>query len=334
MDEVDVVDSMATSVDPVEYGRAVMRAEIGAVTGLVDRIDEHFERAARLILGCGGRVVVTGMGKPGIIGKKISATLASTGTPSLSLNPADAYHGDLGRIVKDDVVLVLSNSGETSEIRRLLSPIKKIGARMIAMTGNADSTLGRHCDVLLDMGEIPEACPIGLAPTASTTAMLALGDALAMTVARMRNFSPEEYAAYHPGGSLGRKLLKVREIMRTGEATTVVPETVPARDALIAMNRTKGRPGAAAVVDDEGRLVGILTDGDLARQLERGIEFLSRPVADVMGRNPKTVGPDHLASEALRILKEHKIDQVPVIDEERRPIGLLDVQDLIDTGGV
>jgi len=321
-------------VNPIEFGRSVLRTEAEAVAGLLARIDERFDAAVHLILACGGRVVVTGMGKAGIIGNKISATLASTGTPSLSINPADAYHGDLGRIVQGDLVLVLSNSGETAEIKRLLSPIKRNGARIIAITGNPESTLARHSDVLLDIGEISEACPIGLAPTASTTVMLVLGDALAMTVARMRNFTPEEYAAYHPGGSLGRRLLKVHEIMRTGDATTVVPGELTARQALLSMNRTKGRPGAAAVVDAAGVLVGIVTDGDLARQLERGIEFLEHPVTEIMGRNPKTVRPDQLASEALRILKEFKIDQVPVVDENRHPIGLVDVQDLIDTGGI
>jgi arabinose-5-phosphate isomerase len=321
-------------VDAVEYGRTVVRTELDAVRVLLDRLDERFLAAVEAIRDCTGRTVVTGMGKPGIIAEKISATMASTGTPSLALNPADAYHGDLGRVVRDDVVIILSNSGETSEVTRLLNPLKKIGATTIAITGNAGSTLARHCDILLDIGEIPEACPIGLAPTASTTAMLVIGDALAMTVARLRDFTPEEYAFYHPGGSLGRRLLKVSEIMRTGEATTVVLDTMSAREALIAINRTKGRPGAASVVDADGVLCGFVTDGDLARRLEKGLEFLGAPVSDIMASDPKTVSPEQLASEALRILREHKIDQLPVVDAERRPVGLLDVQDLLGTGGV
>jgi len=333
-DEARVQTKRDQIPDAVEYGRSVVRTELDAVRGVLERFDERFRAAVDLVLRCRGRTVVTGMGKPGIIANKISATMASTGTPSLCLNPADAYHGDLGRVVKDDVLLILSNSGETAEVTRLLSPIKRIGAATIAMTGDAGSSLARHCDVLLDLGEIAEACPIGLAPTASTTAMLVMGDALAMTVARLRNFTPEEYAFYHPGGSLGRRLLKVGEIMRTGTATTVVPLTFSARQALIAINRTKGRPGAAAVVDEEGILCGFVTDGDLARRLEQDIEFLSEPVARIMARDPKTVRPEQLASEGLRILKEHKIDQLPVVDEHRRPVGLLDVQDLIDAGGV
>jgi len=326
--------ALASATEVVEYGRKVLDIEIAALRNLHASLDEPFHRAVELVLGCTGRTVITGMGKPGIIAAKISATMASTGTPSLCLNPADAYHGDLGRLVSDDVVVILSNSGETAEVTRLLSPIKKIGAATIGITGVAESTLGRHCDVLLDIGEIPEACPIGLAPTASTTAMLAIGDALAMTVAKRREFTPEEYAFFHPGGSLGRKLLKVGEIMRTGDATTVVPDRASAREALIAINRTKGRPGAAAVVDAKGVLCGFVTDGDLARHLERGLDFLEAPVVTIMATNPKTVTPDQLASEGLRILREFKIDQVPVVDDARRPVGLLDVQDLIDTGGV
>lgn len=321
-------------MDPLQYGKTVIQTELDAVRVLLDRLDASFARAVECVLGCSGRTIVTGMGKAGIIADKISATMASTGTPSLAINPADAYHGDLGRIVSNDVVIILSNSGETAEVTRLLSPIKRIGAPTIAITGAADSTLGRHCDTLLDIGEIAEACPIGLAPTASTTAMLVLGDALAMTVARQRDFSPEEYALYHPGGSLGRKLLKVGEIMRTGDSTTVVPQTMTARAALIAINRTKGRPGAAAVVDDDGVLQGFVTDGDLARRLEVDTEFLEHPVTAIMATNPKTVSPDQLASEALCILKEFKIDQVPVVDDDMRPVGLLDIQDLLLTGGV
>ncbi len=333
-DTSDLLTARGGKVDPVEYARTVIRVERDAVEALQERIDGSFRAAVELVLGCQGRTVITGMGKPGIIAQKISATMASTGTPSLCLNPAEAYHGDLGRIVKDDVLVILSNSGETAEVTRLLSPLKKIGAKTIAITGNPESTLARHCDLLLDIGDIPEACPIGLAPTASTTAMLVIGDALAMTVARMRDFTTEEYAAYHPGGSLGRRLLKVGEIMRTGDDTTVVASGVTARAALIAINSTKGRPGAASVVDDNGVLCGFVTDGDLVRQLDKGYDFMEMAVDEIMARDPKTVRPEQLASEALRILKDYKIDQLPVVDDDLRPVGLLDVQDLIVTGGV
>lgn len=333
----DTLLTAPEKVDALEYGRWVVRTELEAVGLLIDRLNGTFRRAVDLILECiesRGRTVVTGMGKPGIIAAKISATMASTGTPSLCLNPAEAYHGDLGRIVGDDVIVILSNSGTTSEVTRLLPPIKRIGAKTIAITGEAESPLGRHCDVLLNIGEIAEACPIGLAPTASTTAMLVLGDALAMTVAKMRNFTPDEYAFYHPGGSLGRKLLKVGEIMRTGDATTVVSASESALGALRAINGTKGRPGAASVVDDHGILCGFVTDGDIGRRLGNDTAFLERPVSEIMARDPKTVNPDQLASEAHRILREYKIDQVPVVDDAGRPVGLLDVQDLMDTGSV
>ncbi len=316
----------------VEYGRQVLEVEEHAIRKVREALGSGFNDAVALLLGCTGRVVVTGMGKAGIIATKISATLASTGTPSLYLHPADAYHGDIGRVVRNDVVLILSNSGETEEIVRLLPLIRKFGARIVAITGSGSSTLARHSDIVLCMGEIDEACPIGLAPTASTTAMLALGDALAMAVAKARNFTVEEYAAHHPGGSLGRRLIKVGEIMRSGDAITVVRQDGTVLDTLLKMNRTKGRPGAASVVDDAGRLAGIVTDGDLVRHMERGESFLSRPVSEVMGRQPKTIGLSRLATEALQILRDHKVDQLPVIDDERRPVGLVDIQDLAAVG--
>ncbi len=323
------------SIDPVAYAREVLAAEAKAVESLQALVGESFARAARAVLECPGKVVVTGMGKPGLVGAKISATLASTGTPSLSLHPAEAIHGDLGRVGRSDVVLVLSNSGETEEIVKLLPALRKIGARIIGVTGGVESTLARHSDVVLNIGRIDEACPNGLAPTASTTAMLAIGDALAMTVARLRNFSVEDYAFFHPGGSLGRKLMKVDEIMRRGVELTVVPETATVRETMIRMNHTPRRPGAACIVDkvESAVLVGIFTDGDLARHVEKQ-SALDGKVSDVMCRSPKTVPSGALASDALKLLRDNKIDQVPVVASGGRLVGLVDVQDLLATGVV
>jgi arabinose-5-phosphate isomerase len=313
--------------DLVEYGRTVLAAEsraIGAVS-----LDERFAEAVRFILDCRGRVVVTGMGKPGFVAQKISATLASTGTPSLYVHPAEAAHGDLGRIAKDDVVIALSNSGETEELLRLLPALKKIGARVVAITKDRANPLARGADLVVAVGNVEEACPMGLAPTASTAVLLAVGDAIAMTVLANREFDREEYALYHPGGKLGRGLMKVREIMRAAEACPVVREDAPLHAAVAAMTETAGRPGATSVEDAAGKLVGIFTDGDLRRLVEHGETDFTRPVSAAMGRNPRTVRPDALLVDAARVLRQARIDQVPVVDEEGRPVGLLDVQDLL-----
>ncbi|HVY62488.1 MAG TPA: KpsF/GutQ family sugar-phosphate isomerase, partial [Planctomycetota bacterium] len=288
------------------------------------------EEAARLVLECKGRTILSGMGKPGLIGQKISATLASTGTPSYSLHPAEALHGDLGRIVKEDVILILSNSGETEEIVRLIPHVKKIGAKIIGMTGRKDSTLARHSDILLDMGDVEEACPLGLAPTTSTSVMLALGDALALAVQRGRNFTLEEYATNHPGGSLGRRFLRVEEIMRKESRLARIPASRTVKEAIFAI--TEARSGAACVVDDQGRLVGVFTDGDLRRHMAREERVLEARVADMMTRNPTTITAGRLAVEAMRIMGEKKFNQLPVVDEGRRPIGTIDIQDLAAIG--
>lgn len=318
----------------IEHGQTVVENEIRALRQMVPLLGDSFVEAVHLVSSCKGRIVVTGMGKAGLIGEKLSATLASTGTPSLCLHPAEAFHGDLGKVIPDDLVVVLSNSGETEEIVRLIPRVKQLGSLIIAITGKIESTMAKHSDVVLSIGKILEACPIGLAPTASTTAMLGMGDALAMTVAKLRNFGPEEYAFYHPGGDLGRRLLKVRDIMRKLDETTIVPGSLTARETVISMNRTPRRPGAAAVKDEEGRLIGIFTDGDLARGLEHGPDFLELPVSKVMGTDPKTISPDRLASEALKTLREHNIDQLLVTNADHQPIGLVDVQDLIGVGVV
>jgi arabinose-5-phosphate isomerase len=305
----------------------VIEAEAKAIAGLA--LDKAFVRAVDWILGCKGHVVVTGMGKPGFIAQKLSATLASTGTPSLYVHPAEAAHGDLGRIAKDDVILALSNSGETEEILRLLPSLKRIGVRVVAMTGGRVNPLAQAADLALTIGAVDEACPMGLAPTASTAALLALGDALAMTVLKNRSFAREEYALYHPAGKLGRDLMKVQEVMRRGTANPVVRESARLSEAVAVMTETTGRPGATSVVDGKGRLVGIFTDGDLRRLVERGETNFKVAVAKWMCRNPRTVRPDALVADAARVLREAHIDQVPVIDDRGRPIGLLDVQDLL-----
>jgi arabinose-5-phosphate isomerase len=311
----------------VEYGRTVIAAEAATLSLLA--LDARFATAVEWMLACRGRVVVTGMGKPGFIAQKISATLASTGTPSHYLHPADAAHGDLGRVAREDVVLALSNSGETEEILRLLPAFRRIGARVVALTRDTSSPLARGADLVLPLGAIEEACPMGLAPTASTAALLALGDALAMTLLKNRPFDREEYALYHPGGKLGRGLMKVREVMRAGEANPLVRGSATLAAAVSVMTKTRGRPGACTVVDAAGALVGVFTDGDLRRLMELGRIDLSAPVATVMSRNPRTVRPEALVTDAARVLRQARIDQVPVVDEANRPVGLLDVQDLL-----
>ena len=315
----------------IQRAREVLRIEAEAVRRLIPRIGRAFETAVELLVGCKGRVVVTGMGKAGLIGQKLSATLASTGTPSHWVHLAEATHGDLGRITKSDVVIALSNSGETEELTRLLPVIQRIGSRLIALTGNQRSTLARYSDVALDVSVAKEACSLNLAPTSSTTAMLAMGDALAVVVAERRGFKERDFARLHPGGQLGRKLLlRVRDLMRTRGANPVVRETARVRDVLLAI--TRSRAGCASVVGASGRLVGIFTDGDLRRHLDSTPNLTQRRVREVMTHSPKTIGADRLAAEALRILREHRIDELVVVDGARRPIGLLDVQDLLKAG--
>ncbi|MBI3319965.1 MAG: KpsF/GutQ family sugar-phosphate isomerase [Candidatus Omnitrophica bacterium] len=320
-----------SGVMSIQRARAVLRIEAEAIRRLIPRLGKTFERAVDLLVACKGRVVVTGMGKAGIIGQKLSATLASTGTPSLWIHPADAVHGDLGRVTKDDCIIVLSNSGETLEVTQLLPVIKRIGARLIALTGNIRSHLATHSDVVLDVRVKREACTLNLAPTASTTAMLAMSDALAVVVAERRGFKERDFALFHPGGQLGKRLLlRVQDVMRTNSANPVMPRTAAVKRVLLAI--TKARAGGASIVDRAGRLVGIFTDGDLRRHLEATPNLIETEVGRVMTRTPKTIHADRLAAEALRLLREHKIDELVVVDGKRRPVGLLDVQDLLKAG--
>src|SRR3954453_10231833 len=304
------------SQELVEYARGVVRAEADAIAQLAGRIDGAFSRAVEMVLACPGRVVVTGMGKPGFIAQKISATFASTGTPSLYLHPAEALHGDLGRLVPGDLVLALSNSGETDEILRLMPSIRRLGAPILAMTSGPRNSLADQADVVLEIGPGPEAWPLGLAPTASTVALLAMGDALAMAVQHRRGFSPEQFASLHPGGTLGRQLLRVRDVMRTGERNPSVPSNTSLRETAAVMTRTEGRPGAASVVDAQGKLVGIFTDGDLRRLVQVGEVDFSRAVSSVMGKSPRTVGADDLAQTAAEMLRHTQVDQLPVVDAD------------------
>ncbi|MFH1655371.1 MAG: KpsF/GutQ family sugar-phosphate isomerase [Candidatus Omnitrophota bacterium] len=315
----------------IARAKEVLKIESDAIRSLISRIDKKFKKAVDLIYNCKGRVVVTGMGKGGIIGQKISATMSSVGTPSLWLHSAEAIHGDLGRVAKDDVVIILSKSGETQEVKGLLPLLKKMGTKIIAMTGNPKSTLAKYCNVVLDVSVKKEACPLNLAPTASTTAMLAMGDALAICLLDKKGFKKEDFAFYHPGGTLGKQLLlKVEDIMRMRGANPVVNQEKKIKDLLFAV--TKARAGSASVVDKKGKLVGIFTDGDLRRHLEKDSNLADKKAKDVMTKNPTTVTKDTLAVEALRILQEKKIDEVPVVDKNKRPIGLLDVQDLLRAG--
>lgn len=317
----------------IREARRILQIESDAIRRLVPRIGKSFEDALALLYSCPGRVIVTGMGKMGFIARKISATLASTGSPSLYLHPAEAFHGDLGMVTDQDVILILSHSGETEEIVRLLSPFKKIGVKTIALTGNLKSTLAKNADVTLDISINREACPLGLAPSTSTAVCLAMGDALALTLAKKKGFQQEDFAFLHPGGNLGKKLLKVKDLMRKGKAHAVVRENILVREALFAI--TRARAGSCSVVNQERELVGIFTDGDLRRQLrENGVAILETPIRDVATPKPLVVRQDRLAAEALRILREKKIDELPVVDDRGRAVGLLDVQDLLKAGFV
>jgi arabinose-5-phosphate isomerase len=314
-----------------QIAKKVLAIERDAISSLIGRIDDNFERVVNAMHRTGGRLIVTGMGKPGFVAQKISATLSSTGTPSLYLHPAEALHGDLGRVTKDDLILALSNSGETEEMIKFLPIVKRIGAKLIAMTGNVRSTLANASDYIVDVSVKREACPLGLAPTTSTTAMLAMGDALAVALLNKKGFKEKDFAFFHPGGILGKRLiLKVGDIMRKGRDNPVVKENATVKQVLLAI--TKARAGSASVVDNNGRLAGIFTDGDLRRHVESKPDLIRMKVKDVMTKKPTSIKKDRLAAEAFDVLRSKRIDELPVVDDKRRPIGLLDVQDLLKAG--
>lgn len=310
----------------LDLARKVLTIEAAAILGLVDRLDGEFERAVQLLYECRGRVVVTGMGKSGIICRKIAATLSSTGTAATFLHPAEAIHGDLGVVREGDVVLALSHSGETEELVRLLESIKRIGACLIAMTGDRGSTLARAADVTLDCGIAEEACPLNLVPTASTTAALAMGDALAMTLLVRKGFREEDFATLHPGGKLGKRLMRVEHVMHAGEAAPIVAANAPMHDVFHEMSNK--RLGMTCIVDADGRLAGIFTDGDLRRLMISSADVLSLTAGDVMKPNPRTIRRDVLAVEALKIMETHKITSVVVATGDGRVDGVVHLHDL------
>lgn len=319
----------------IDVAKRVLQVEAQAISALVDRIDEDFGQAVEMLLACRGRVVITGMGKSGLICQKIASTMASTGTPAFFLHPAEGIHGDLGMLMKGDVVIAVSNSGETDEIVRILPVIKRMGLPLVAMSGNARSSLRRAADVFLDITIKEEACPLGLAPTASTTATLAMGDALAVALLVRRGFQEEDFALFHPGGALGRKLLlKVEELMHCGNDMPMCHESTLLKEALFEI--TSKKLGITGVLNDAGQLVGVFTDGDLRRAMAQGYEVLDRPINQVMARNPKRILPGALAAEALQVMETHSITSLFVFDpqENRVPVGIIHLHDLLKAGVV
>ncbi|WP_153115418.1 KpsF/GutQ family sugar-phosphate isomerase [Rhodocyclus tenuis] len=316
-----------SSSPALTLARQVLRIEANAVSALAERIDGSFDAAVALILSRRGRVIVSGIGKSGHIGRKIASTLASTGTPAYFVHPAEAIHGDLGMITRDDALIALSNSGEASELLTIVPIVKREGAKLIAITGNAASSLAREADVHLDAGVAQEACPLNLAPTASTTAALALGDALAVALLDARGFSATDFARSHPGGSLGRRLLThVRDVMRAGEdVPAVVPEASVA-DAILEISR--GGIGMTVIVSPQLQVLGIFTDGDLRRAFAQNIDLRGLTIGEVMGARPRCIGPDKLAVEAVEMMEQFKINQVPVVDDAGALIGALNMHDL------
>lgn len=317
----------------IAEAKRVIQVEADALQAMAGRIDESFERAVELVLSSKGRVVVCGMGKSGLVGQKIASTMASTGTPALFLHPAEGIHGDLGMIMIGDVVIAISNSGETEEMLRILPAIKRIGAHVIAMTGSAASTLARSSDVFLDVSVKEEACPLGLAPTASTTAALAMGDALAVALLVQRGFRAEDFAIFHPGGALGKKLLlRVEDLMHTGEAVPLVSEQTLMKEALFVIT-AKGL-GVTGVVGDNGGLCGVITDGDLRRALEKGYDILGQRAAELMKLNPRRIKRHELAAAALQIMEHYSITSLFVFDDDSSPVpcGIVHLHDILRSG--
>ena len=317
--------------DAIEKGKKIIRIEAEAVAALESRINGAFASAVDLIFNAQGRVVLTGIGKSGIIARKIAATMSSTGTPSAFMHPSDAVHGDLGMVTPDDVVIFISKSGDTGDLWQLLLSFHQLGVKIIALTGNVNSPLSKQCDIVLDASVKEEACPYDLAPTSSTTAALVMGDALAITLLQKRNFTQEDFALFHPGGNLGKRLLlKVEMMMITGANVPIVKESVSLSDAIIEISSK--RLGATCVVDDAGVLCGILTDGDLRRLLQRTTNITNLTARQVMTQNPKTIHQNILAVQALKAMETFKITQLVVVDNDQHPIGVLHLHDLVEAG--
>jgi arabinose-5-phosphate isomerase len=317
----------------IRLAKEVLRMEALAISRLRSRIGKDFETVVQWMADCKGRVILTGMGKPGFIARKIAATLASTGTPTFFLHPAEAVHGDFGMVTSKDLVIAISQSGESEEIVRLLPLLKKKGVKLVALTSVPGSSLGKNADMVLDLGVRREACPLNLAPSASTTASLAMGDALALSLLKKKGFRSEDFAELHPAGSLGRRLLKVADIMRTGKANPLVGVKTTVRQALLKI--TAARAGSCTIVDQRGKLVGVFTDGDLRRHLKsQGEKILNRSVAQLATLKPRYILKEKLAEEAFHVMESLRIDELPVVDKARRVVGLLDVQDLMRAGRV
>lgn len=320
-----------------QYAVETLEIEADAVKNLINYVDDEFVATIEAILACKGRVIVTGMGKSGHVGRKIAASFASTGTPSFFMHPAEAFHGDLGMVTANDIVLAISNSGESNEVVNILPIIKRIGAKIVAMCGRRDSTLGKNADFFVSIKVEREACPLGLAPTASTTATLAMGDAMTIALLSSRNFTAQDFAVFHPGGALGRRLLlKVENVMHCDEDNPIIDQHKTAKEALFLMT-AKGL-GATSVVDENGKFIGLVTDGDIRRQLAKGVEFLNEPVKDLMTKNPVVITKDKMAAEALSIMEKHQpkpITVLPVIDlAKNEPIGIVHLTDLLRQGVV
>lgn len=313
-------------------GLEILHRESEAISEAARRLGTSFVDAVQLILSCEGRIAVTGVGKAGDIGKKIQSTLSSTGTPAYRLHPVEAAHGDLGMIRPEDVVLALSKSGESQELVAVLPAVVKLGCKILLLTANVRSRCAKLSDLVIDIGDTAEACPLGMAPSASTAAMLALGDAIALTVMELKNIRPEQYAEFHPGGALGRSLMLVRDIMRTGDDCPTVSVSGTLRDYDRAVHQAPRRAGAAAVVDDDGKLVGFFTHGDLSRLLGEPEHPAERRLCDVMTKNPKVVRDGDRVVNALRIMQPHQIDELPVVDDRHRVVGMIDIQDLLAEG--
>ena len=325
----------AQSIEPVRMrcirrGSEILRAESSAIATLAQTLDDSFAEAVEKLYACRGSVVVTGMGKAGLVGQKIAASFSSTGTPSHFMHPAEAVHGDLGTVRADDLILLLSYSGETDEVTRLLPSLREMASGMIAITAKPNSTLAKNADITLVLGGISEACPLGLAPSSTTTAMLALGDALALVTSESRGFTRNHFARFHPAGALGRSLTPVEQVMRPLEECRVTHESQSLRAVLIKLSRPGRRTGAVMLCDDAGKLVGVFTDSDLAKLLEHSAEnLLDEPISRCMTRHFQVVSQGQMLPEALRILAQRKISELPVIDQDRRPLGLIDVTDVM-----
>jgi arabinose-5-phosphate isomerase len=330
--------------DDISFGKEVLKEEAAAVESLIGRLGQTFAQAVEMILNCKGRIIVSGVGKAGIIAQKMAATFASTGSPALFLHPTEALHGDLGMVVQGDLALLLSNSGQTAEMVNLVPHLRKVGAGLMVISGNPEAPLAQPgvADVVLDIGPIEEACPLGLAPSCSTTAMLALGDALALTVQKKRGFTGDDYVRFHPAGALGRKLLKVQEVMRTGQRLPLVAKDTPVGEVIAAISRA--RAGSAPVIDGKGKLLGIFTDGDFRRMwlkekegLPEGSEeaasklghIMLTKVGDVMTTPCLHIEEERLATEAMRLLSQKRINELPVVDGKHKVVGLIDIQDLV-----